>query len=253
MVTIPSPIDLVSQANRYFKDFRYYDQRIARAKNLIDLTGIVLVDDCLAKCIYPLYDETTYFAELLKTRIPLIQKNLLYWMVGGEIPVFHLPQEAIKEDSSYDDLWRKDDLIAFLVNEIDVLEDCWEPEHSQRFKEKEIEDMFFQYDMVFKYVERYVERNEDTLPCIYIEHFIGAIQETTSNSLIFEGSKALDIAEIKAFLRGHGDGPVKFWESVAHLPDYSGFFPDKRKPRGNNSDRDRRTEKKSVWKPALGY
>lgn len=75
-------------------------------------------------------------------------------------------------------------------------------------------------------------RKQAIIPGFYVYHL--ALAMDLHRTLL--GGTGIQRYESKALWRDQGQYVVGFWEGVNGLKDYSGYFPDRKPPRGNDPD-----------------
>ncbi len=223
-------LTLSRQFQAHVGAYKEYKRLIEREKLMIDPTSIVLVDDFMMYAVAPQQRRNTYFGNFFNMHAARIEGIAKGWAAQGQIPSFPL---------SYDQL------TPAMQRIMDKRYPAPKPVDMEKKVGEIIQQMRQGEGPGFYVFHAQPSAKEMRYRAVYLGHIIHAANVCT------ERGNALAKREFWAQLRGEGHQVLSFWRDVRGLKDYSGFFPDKPKPDGNDRRKRQQEGRAPVWSPVF--
>lgn len=235
-------LGLARQFHDHITAVREYQRKIEREKLMIDGDAIVLVDEFFSHAIEPyLRNNQSSLAQLFKKRGVIIYANAVNGSYLDGLTRYPIQYEQLtdemKEHYRWVDSERKTfqsdaknetnwDFLSPLERHIDhpVIRMMWRGEiRRQMMDERPCDE------------RQYIGLSLDDF--FRLANGVG-FEMDKSGKCLFHGynpnGSHFNDAEKWSILKGDGRNILRFWQDVSSLRDYSGFFPHKPKPKGNN-------------------
>ena len=230
--------------NYYIHDMPRHYRQIKRQKRSIDPLAIVTIDEFIEKVAKPTAAGKGSLAELFREKGDVLEDYLFMKACHGfdfksdlDIEFFPVKYEMMRESDK-----------ALMEEKYTV-----DPDNPNKGKMRTLGGFdltvalsrvvggYLEYDLRSDLSATLLAQNR-RYPALYIENIFFQIDEIT------ETHGEVDGCSLFSLVGGNGQEAVDFWRRVSDLRDYSGFFPDKPKPRGNNTRHDK--EWSGVLNPA---
>lgn len=242
--------------NYYRHDRPEYERLLERERGMVDIKALVSIDEFLEKIVLPLAEaplaeEKNPFVRLFKKEGECVENTLFYWASLRRIESANIKWDMMSEDvqalmerrhggdsfmslsERMDALVSREGFITTGDKEIQKLTDIRDLPKVQ----PSIEDCAMKHSALEK--RRY--------PALYLGLIVQAID------VVVGREDALLYVENQSLWTGYGREALDFWKAVNTLRDYSSFFPNKPKLRGDTRDDSSGRVKVEEWKPAFGY
>lgn len=216
-------------------------QRIDREKLMIDPSSIVLKDEFFGLAVDTVVHDQSSFQAVFGNGSG-IDNCLEAWSQTDDIPVFWLKADQVSE-------WAQENLRRHITT---TIENEIEPLDGQSLDTT----AFFSNIGAKECCEDIVERSkqqtidymieQSRVPALFLGHVVHAMDAHKN----VWGTSGVERYERCALMRDEGQHAVNFWHAVNNLKDYSGFFPDKPKPKGDKENRGGALIGVGGWQPA---
>lgn len=223
--------DVVGFVPKRLAHIQQYRKLVADKKLELDPHKIVSLDEFGLKVVLPVMETGSSFTELFNTFGNEAHNILMRWIVEEDIEPFWLEHDHVAPDVlqyGYDNFYDYEFEQSFLQEQ-----EAWRyygtysDERAQAFREDNREKRF----------------PELLRPASYLQDIVDALDAASNRDHVLKDCEGV------AIRKGQGDIALQFWTAVDDIKDYSGFFPNRRPPRGNKNDKtkQRAKPKKESW------
>ncbi|MCI5060741.1 MAG: hypothetical protein MRY79_06695 [Alphaproteobacteria bacterium] len=204
----------------YTKELPEYQRLIEREMKLIDLSAIFTIDEFMDLVVVPTAQGKSPLAKLFQKYAGKIDVTLRHWAQHDDVEYkYSLDFEKLREETQA--------LMLEKYSEKSLLARKTSTQREEYF----LEDIKgYKNDPDYQgHSELGINRNYPALQLLVISTALDVINGKKKDTLekMIYGS----------LWCGHGQEALDFLKRLSALKDYSGFFPNKRKPKGNNSSR----------------
>lgn len=252
-------LGLVRQFHDHITAVRDYQRKIEREKLMIDGGAIVLVDEFFSRAVEPyLRNNDSSLAQLFKKQGVMIYANAMsgssldgmtrypiqYEQLTDEMKDHYrwvdIQRDTLHSDAPEETNWN---FLSPLERHIedDIIRMIWHAEISRQMMDKRPCEK-----------RQYIGVSLDDI--FRLANGVG-FQLDKNGRCLFRGynpnGSYLNDAEKWAVWKGDGRNVLRFWQDVSSLRDYSGFFPHKPKPDGNDRQKPRTAPVRAL-QPAWG-
>ena len=209
--------DVVGFVPRRLAHIHKYRKLVADKKLELDPHKIISLDEFGLRVVTPMAQTDNSYTALFNSHGNDAHNILMRWLNEKEIEAFWLEHDQVTPE---------------------VLQYGHDNFYDYRF-----EQSFAQEQDSWKYfgtysderAKAYREANRDTRfsatprPAAYLKDIVGALDAASNRDHV------LNECDDNSMIKGQGDLALQFWTAVDDIKDYSGFFPDKRPPNGDNN------------------
>ncbi len=231
---------LARQFQQRVRDYQEYNRLIEREKLQIDPHSIILMDDFFLHAVEPLLHHQTSLSDFFVKYGESLYYQANYAARHTQRPVFPIEIHQLdlrmranltRKDQLLDKGWPDEEIASILPLTLHI-------------KDKERRGIWIAHHMVSHM--NLTKFPESKLYGAYLGDVFAL-----ANSLSGIQS-TIDQKQFYSLIQGQGEPVLQFWKDVRNLKDYSGFFPNKPKPPGDNINRQKERAAAAIWRPAFG-
>lgn len=208
--------DVVGFLPRRLAHIHKYRKLVADKKRELDPRKIISLDEFGLKVVTPITQTDSSYTALFNSHGNDAHNILMRWLEEKEIEPFWLEHDQVAPDILQ---YGHDNFYDYRFEQRFAQEqDSWRyygtysDERAQEFRAANRDERF---PLTLR-------------PAAYLKDIVGALDAASNRDNV------LNECDDNAILKGQGDLALQFWTAVDDIKDYSGFFPDKRPPDGNN-------------------
>lgn len=228
---------LASQFQERVANYKEYRRLIDRERGMVDETALILLDDFYQHALQPLLAGGTPLSRFFAQNGVKLYHGMRNMMQDAYTQQYLLRPDCL-DPRMRDYLHRKQAFMEAGCPEDQIFDIIPLTRYMPDDQDK---DVWISYHLI-KDAPANFARN---LQCLHLGDFLALADESA-----FMGH-AIDRHEFYSLLTDQGNSVLQFWRNVRQLKDYSGFFPHKPKPQGNNHHRKREERFAAGLKPSF--